>query len=152
MRALQVTVFLSNKPNTLKFSGRKLEQLKAEYPRHWKPHFLHLLCSHRGPHMAPCMPPGADALCPRLSLDNLYGVIPGQRAAFGRERPMQAEGLRHRVPCRGVVGLRPKLLMALLCPQLLPELTNPEELLSYLGPPDLPTNSNDDLLSLFENN
>uniref|UniRef100_A0A667GB67 Zinc finger MIZ-type containing 2 n=1 Tax=Lynx canadensis TaxID=61383 RepID=A0A667GB67_LYNCA len=50
----------------------------------------------------------------------------------------------------GVMG--PKLLMALLCPQLLPELTNPEELLSYLGPPDLPTNSNDDLLSLFENN
>ncbi|XP_044945536.1 zinc finger MIZ domain-containing protein 2 isoform X5 [Mustela putorius furo] len=35
---------------------------------------------------------------------------------------------------------------------LLPELTNPEELLSYLGPPDLPTNNNDDLLSLFENN
>ncbi|XP_049750735.1 zinc finger MIZ domain-containing protein 2 isoform X1 [Elephas maximus indicus] len=35
---------------------------------------------------------------------------------------------------------------------LLPELTNPEELLSYLGPPGLPTNSNDDLLSLFENN
>uniref|UniRef100_A0AAY4CXS2 SP-RING-type domain-containing protein n=1 Tax=Denticeps clupeoides TaxID=299321 RepID=A0AAY4CXS2_9TELE len=33
---------------------------------------------------------------------------------------------------------------------LLPELTNPEELLSYLGPPDLPNNSNDDLLSLFE--
>ncbi|XP_036292165.1 zinc finger MIZ domain-containing protein 2 isoform X4 [Pipistrellus kuhlii] len=36
--------------------------------------------------------------------------------------------------------------------QLLPELTNPDELLSYLGPPDLPTNSNEDLLSLFENN
>ncbi|XP_029460080.1 zinc finger MIZ domain-containing protein 2 isoform X2 [Rhinatrema bivittatum] len=35
---------------------------------------------------------------------------------------------------------------------LLPELTNPEELLSYLGPPDLPNNNNDDLLSLFENN
>nr|XP_020659226.1 zinc finger MIZ domain-containing protein 2 isoform X1 [Pogona vitticeps]XP_020659227.1 zinc finger MIZ domain-containing protein 2 isoform X1 [Pogona vitticeps]XP_020659228.1 zinc finger MIZ domain-containing protein 2 isoform X1 [Pogona vitticeps]XP_020659229.1 zinc finger MIZ domain-containing protein 2 isoform X1 [Pogona vitticeps]XP_020659231.1 zinc finger MIZ domain-containing protein 2 isoform X1 [Pogona vitticeps] len=35
---------------------------------------------------------------------------------------------------------------------LLPELTNPDELLSYLGPPDLPNNSNDDLLSLFENN
>ncbi|CAB1318885.1 unnamed protein product [Coregonus sp. 'balchen'] len=35
---------------------------------------------------------------------------------------------------------------------LLPELTNPDELLSYLGPPDLPSNSNDDLLSLFENN
>ncbi|KAJ3610738.1 hypothetical protein NHX12_022829 [Muraenolepis orangiensis] len=35
---------------------------------------------------------------------------------------------------------------------LLPELTNPDDLLSYLDPPDLPTNSNDDLLSLFENN
>ncbi|KAJ4940430.1 hypothetical protein JOQ06_026733 [Pogonophryne albipinna] len=35
---------------------------------------------------------------------------------------------------------------------LLPELANPEELLSYLDPPDLPSNSNDDLLSLFENN
>ncbi|XP_007524456.1 zinc finger MIZ domain-containing protein 2 isoform X2 [Erinaceus europaeus] len=35
---------------------------------------------------------------------------------------------------------------------LLPELTNPDELLSYLGPPDLPTSSNEDLLSLFENN
>uniref|UniRef100_A0A8B9LC65 Zinc finger, MIZ-type containing 1a n=1 Tax=Astyanax mexicanus TaxID=7994 RepID=A0A8B9LC65_ASTMX len=35
---------------------------------------------------------------------------------------------------------------------LLPELANPDELLSYLDPPDLPSNSNDDLLSLFENN
>ncbi|XP_032059989.1 zinc finger MIZ domain-containing protein 2 isoform X1 [Aythya fuligula] len=35
---------------------------------------------------------------------------------------------------------------------LLPELTNPDELLSYLGPPDLPSSSNDDLLALFENN
>ncbi|XP_035996483.1 zinc finger MIZ domain-containing protein 2 isoform X1 [Fundulus heteroclitus] len=35
---------------------------------------------------------------------------------------------------------------------LLPELTNPDELLSYLGPPDLPNNNNDDLLALFENN
>ncbi|KAK3554296.1 hypothetical protein QTP70_020150, partial [Hemibagrus guttatus] len=36
--------------------------------------------------------------------------------------------------------------------ELLPELANPDELLSYLDPPDLPSNSNDDLLSLFENN
>lgn len=36
--------------------------------------------------------------------------------------------------------------------QLLPELTNPEELLSYLGPPDLPSSTNDDLLALFESN
>lgn len=55
-------------------------------------------------------------------------------------------------PCKGVAGPRPELLTGLLCPQLLPELTNPDELLSYLGPPDLPSNSSDDLLSLFENN
>lgn len=42
--------------------------------------------------------------------------------------------------------------LACLFVQLLPELTNPDELLSYLGPPDLPNNNNDDLLSLFENN
>ncbi|XP_072342147.1 LOW QUALITY PROTEIN: zinc finger MIZ domain-containing protein 1-like [Scyliorhinus torazame] len=36
--------------------------------------------------------------------------------------------------------------------ELLPEITNPDELLSYLGPADMPNNSNDDLLSLFENN
>ncbi|XP_030630208.1 zinc finger MIZ domain-containing protein 1 isoform X2 [Chanos chanos] len=35
---------------------------------------------------------------------------------------------------------------------LIPELANPDDLLSYLDPPDLPSNSNDDLLSLFENN
>uniref|UniRef100_A0AAQ4QNU9 Zinc finger MIZ-type containing 1 n=1 Tax=Gasterosteus aculeatus aculeatus TaxID=481459 RepID=A0AAQ4QNU9_GASAC len=35
---------------------------------------------------------------------------------------------------------------------LLAELANPDELLSYLDPPDLPGNSNDGLLSLFENN
>uniref|UniRef100_A0A672QA43 Zinc finger MIZ domain-containing protein 1-like n=1 Tax=Sinocyclocheilus grahami TaxID=75366 RepID=A0A672QA43_SINGR len=35
---------------------------------------------------------------------------------------------------------------------LLPELANPDELLSYLDPPDLPSSSNDELLSLFENN
>lgn len=49
----------------------------------------------------------------------------------------------------------PKLKMSSLLlrvTKLLPELTNPDELLSYLGPPDLPNNSSDDLLSLFENN
>ncbi|RVE68751.1 hypothetical protein OJAV_G00094760 [Oryzias javanicus] len=35
---------------------------------------------------------------------------------------------------------------------LLPELTNPDELLSYLGPPDLPSHDNNDLLLLFEDN
>lgn len=45
------------------------------------------------------------------------------------------------------------VLILFLSPvKLLPELTNPDELLSYLGPPDLPNNSSDDLLSLFENN
>uniref|UniRef100_A0A673GX24 Zinc finger MIZ domain-containing protein 1-like n=1 Tax=Sinocyclocheilus rhinocerous TaxID=307959 RepID=A0A673GX24_9TELE len=35
---------------------------------------------------------------------------------------------------------------------LLPDLMNPDDLLSYLDPPDLPSSSKDDLLSLFENN
>lgn len=35
---------------------------------------------------------------------------------------------------------------------LLPDLMNPDDLLSYLDPPELPSSSNDDLLSLFENN
>ncbi|XP_043912820.1 zinc finger MIZ domain-containing protein 1 isoform X2 [Protopterus annectens] len=35
---------------------------------------------------------------------------------------------------------------------LLPELANPDDLLNYLDPPELPPNCNDDLLSLFENN
>ncbi|XP_058534085.1 zinc finger MIZ domain-containing protein 2 isoform X2 [Ochotona princeps] len=48
--------------------------------------------------------------------------------------------------------LTPEKSVPCLPGQLLPELTNPDELLSYLGPPDLPTSSNDDLLALFENN
>ncbi|XP_009201266.1 zinc finger MIZ domain-containing protein 2 isoform X5 [Papio anubis] len=58
-------------------------------------------------------------------------------------------------PATGVMG-PPSMSGAGEAPEpaldLLPELTNPDELLSYLGPPDLPTNNNDDLLSLFENN
>uniref|UniRef100_A0A2K6PPB7 Zinc finger MIZ-type containing 2 n=1 Tax=Rhinopithecus roxellana TaxID=61622 RepID=A0A2K6PPB7_RHIRO len=58
-------------------------------------------------------------------------------------------------PATGVMG-PPNMSGAGEAPEpaldLLPELTNPDELLSYLGPPDLPTNNNDDLLSLFENN
>ncbi|XP_028325202.1 zinc finger MIZ domain-containing protein 1a isoform X6 [Gouania willdenowi] len=57
-------------------------------------------------------------------------------------------------PPDGAVGLLPqdKPLNHGMSGALLPDLANPEELLSYLDPPDLPTNSNDDLLSLFENN
>nr|XP_011760807.1 zinc finger MIZ domain-containing protein 2 isoform X7 [Macaca nemestrina]XP_011760808.1 zinc finger MIZ domain-containing protein 2 isoform X7 [Macaca nemestrina] len=58
-------------------------------------------------------------------------------------------------PATGVMG-PPSMSGAGEAPEpaldLLPELTSPDELLSYLGPPDLPTNNNDDLLSLFENN
>lgn len=36
------------------------------------------------------------------------------------------------------------------CLQLLPELSNPDELLPYLGPAGLPGSSGDDLLALFE--
>uniref|UniRef100_A0A671XWX1 Zinc finger, MIZ-type containing 1a n=1 Tax=Sparus aurata TaxID=8175 RepID=A0A671XWX1_SPAAU len=52
----------------------------------------------------------------------------------------------------GVVSPRHSSSLSSFHPQLLPELANPDELLSYLDPPDLPSNSNDDLLSLFENN
>uniref|UniRef100_W5LHT1 Zinc finger MIZ-type containing 1 n=1 Tax=Astyanax mexicanus TaxID=7994 RepID=W5LHT1_ASTMX len=36
--------------------------------------------------------------------------------------------------------------------QLLPDLTNPDDLLTFLDPPDLPSGSSDELLSLFGNN
>lgn len=115
------------------------------------------------------IPPSAFALftsgtphgagCPMLSLNSLSQVMPGHRAVFCWKSPCaeQAEGLQcqpvsGRGVCRILAGDPGPKLAGLLCPQLLPELTNPDELLSYLGPPDLPTNSNDDLLSLFENN
>ncbi|KFO75018.1 Zinc finger MIZ domain-containing protein 2, partial [Cuculus canorus] len=63
--------------------------------------------------------------------------------------PVRSWGTHIR-PHRGAGGLGGCCSPA--APQLLPELTNPDELLSYLGPPDLPSSSNDDLLSLFESN
>lgn len=70
--------------------------------------------------------------------------VPGLCPKGAQPGPGRAEGQGHH---RSKVGLR-----SLLYLQLLPELTNPDELLSYLGPPDLPANSSEDLLSLFENN
>uniref|UniRef100_A0A8C6VK17 Zinc finger MIZ-type containing 2 n=1 Tax=Naja naja TaxID=35670 RepID=A0A8C6VK17_NAJNA len=87
---------------------------------------------HRNPPLPP--PPSRQA--------------PGQSGtggpAHGGELPFNP-GPGMGVPPGPVDGPEPSL-------DLLPELTNPDELLSYLGPPDLPNNSNDDLLSLFENN
>lgn len=68
----------------------------------------------------------------------------GCSASWHTPGPGWAEGQGHHT---GEADLR-----SLLYLQLLPELTNPDELLSYLGPPDLPANSSEDLLSLFENN
>ncbi|KAK6329542.1 hypothetical protein J4Q44_G00015200 [Coregonus suidteri] len=54
---------------------------------------------------------------------------------------------QHSDPLEGLGGGLPEPSL-----DLLPELANPDDLLSYLDPPDLPSSSNDDLLSLFENN
>uniref|UniRef100_A0A8C7MTZ1 Zinc finger MIZ-type containing 1 n=1 Tax=Oncorhynchus kisutch TaxID=8019 RepID=A0A8C7MTZ1_ONCKI len=58
--------------------------------------------------------------------------------------------LQHGDPLEGLGGGLPDMPEPSL--DLLPELANPDDLLSYLDPPDLPSSSNDDLLSLFENN
>uniref|UniRef100_A0A3P8ZS76 SP-RING-type domain-containing protein n=1 Tax=Esox lucius TaxID=8010 RepID=A0A3P8ZS76_ESOLU len=79
--------------------------------------------THLGGPGAPMMQPRNPSQNPRLHTENSFGL----GGPAGSEVP------------------EPSL-------DLLPELTNPDELLSYLGPPDLPNNSNDDLLSLFENN
>ncbi|XP_045558246.1 zinc finger MIZ domain-containing protein 1 isoform X1 [Salmo salar] len=57
---------------------------------------------------------------------------------------------QHGDPLEGLGGGLPDMPEPSL--DLLPELANPDDLLSYLDPPDLPSSSNDDLLSLFENN
>ncbi|ELV11808.1 Zinc finger MIZ domain-containing protein 2 [Tupaia chinensis] len=79
---------------------------------------------------------------------------PTSRQPLGQAAPGSVSELAFN-PSAGVMG-PPSMSGAGEAPEpaldLLPELTNPDELLSYLGPPDLPTNSNDDLLSLFENN
>ncbi|XP_042657515.1 zinc finger MIZ domain-containing protein 2 isoform X2 [Tyto alba] len=70
------------------------------------------------------------------------------RPPLGPAGPVHAADLAF-PPASGMAGTGDGSEPAL---DLLPELTNPDELLSYLGPPDLPSSSNDDLLSLFENN
>ncbi|XP_021230401.1 zinc finger MIZ domain-containing protein 2 [Numida meleagris] len=97
--------------------------------------------------------------------------LPGQLPPAGRMEPSHAAGLhtmgspaQHRAvppprPPPGSTG--PDVTFSAATGSgdgtepaldLLPELTNPEELLSYLGPPDLPSSTNDDLLALFESN
>ncbi|XP_076599230.1 zinc finger MIZ domain-containing protein 1a isoform X3 [Chaetodon auriga] len=84
------------------------------------------------------------------------GGVGGGGSGGGGGPPMndfiQGPQLSH--PPDGPGGLLPqdKPLNHGMNDALLPELANPDELLSYLDPPDLPANSNDDLLSLFENN
>ncbi|XP_062237202.1 zinc finger MIZ domain-containing protein 2-like isoform X2 [Platichthys flesus] len=69
---------------------------------------------------------------------------------MGGNQMMQRSNQNPRLQGDGSFGLGAEVPEPSL--DLLPELTNPDELLSYLGPPDLPNNNNDDLLSLFENN
>ncbi|XP_060928183.1 zinc finger MIZ domain-containing protein 2-like isoform X2 [Limanda limanda] len=71
---------------------------------------------------------------------------------MGGNQMMQRSNQNPRLQGDGSFGLGPSAEVPEPSLDLLPELTNPDELLSYLGPPDLPNNNNDDLLSLFENN
>uniref|UniRef100_A0A8C9AD23 Zinc finger MIZ-type containing 2 n=1 Tax=Prolemur simus TaxID=1328070 RepID=A0A8C9AD23_PROSS len=123
---------------------------------------------------APCLPgqmapaghldPAHNPGTPGLHTSNL-GAPPGPQLHHPNPPPAPRQPLGQASlgptgelafsPATGVMG-PPSMSGAGEAPEpaldLLPELTNPDELLSYLGPPDLPTNSNDDLLSLFENN
>lgn len=113
---------------------------------------------HRSaPARPPPAPPGDLAFPPA---PGMAGTGEGTEPALDVSTPGRGTGGRLGVPlpvwdprppwgvCGGVWGP----VVTGCRPQLLPELTNPDELLSYLGPPDLPASSNDDLLSLFENN
>ncbi|KAM4644713.1 zinc finger MIZ domain-containing protein 2 isoform 3-T3 [Amazona ochrocephala] len=91
---------------------------------------------------APGMAGTGDGSEPALDVSTPGGVAGGPTAGLGPRPPWGGWG--------GAAG--EPWVITRLRPQLLPELTNPDELLSYLGPPDLPSSSNDDLLSLFENN
>ncbi|XP_077418126.1 zinc finger MIZ domain-containing protein 2-like isoform X3 [Vanacampus margaritifer] len=78
----------------------------------------------------------------------------GNLQAGGAVNPMLQQRSNHNARLHGdAFGLGPGADVPEASLDLLPELSNPDELLSYLGPPDLPNNNNnDDLLSLFENN
>ncbi|XP_063564598.1 zinc finger MIZ domain-containing protein 2 isoform X3 [Gorilla gorilla gorilla] len=111
-------------------------------------------------HLDPTHNPGTSG----LHTSNL-GAPPGPQLHHSNPPPASRQSLGQASlgptgelafsPATGVMG-PPSMSGAGEAPEpaldLLPELTNPDELLSYLGPPDLPTNNNDDLLSLFENN
>ncbi|XP_031164778.1 zinc finger MIZ domain-containing protein 2-like [Sander lucioperca] len=76
----------------------------------------------------------------------------GNSQMGGGHQMMQRSNQNPRLQGDGSFGLGGSAEVPEPSLDLLPELTNPDELLSYLGPPDLPNNNNDDLLSLFENN
>ncbi|XP_029365499.1 zinc finger MIZ domain-containing protein 2-like isoform X4 [Echeneis naucrates] len=76
----------------------------------------------------------------------------GNSQLGGSNQMMQRSNQNPRLQGDGSFGLGGSADVPEPSLDLLPELTNPDELLSYLGPPDLPSNNNDDLLSLFENN
>lgn len=76
----------------------------------------------------------------------------GNSQLGGGNQMMQRSNQNPRLQGDGSFGLGGSADVPETSLDLLPELTNPDELLSYLGPPDLPSNNNDDLLSLFENN
>ncbi|TRY65964.1 hypothetical protein DNTS_034102 [Danionella cerebrum] len=93
------------------------------------------------------MDPSHNALQQHQPLHGVSGMSGGSRNPSQNPR-MHSDGFG----LGGVSGVGGPGDVAEPALDLLPELTNPDELLSYLGPPDLPNNSNDDLLALFESN
>ncbi|XP_051496784.1 zinc finger MIZ domain-containing protein 2 isoform X2 [Apus apus] len=111
-----------------------------------------LLAPEKPPLPAQLPPPGRMEPSHPSVQPGLHNPPPAQplhhRSASTRP-PLGPSGPAHaaELPFPGTTGDGPEPTL-----DLLPELTNPDELLSYLGPPDLPSSSNDDLLSLFESN
>uniref|UniRef100_A0A3P9HQ87 Zinc finger, MIZ-type containing 1a n=1 Tax=Oryzias latipes TaxID=8090 RepID=A0A3P9HQ87_ORYLA len=101
-------------------------------------------------------PAAANSYHSQGSFDFPHGNPSGGGVGGGAGPPMTdfIHGPQLSHPPDGPTGLlsQDKPLNHAMNDTLLPELANPEELLSYLDPPDLPANSNDDLLSLFESN
>ncbi|XP_028270124.1 zinc finger MIZ domain-containing protein 2-like isoform X2 [Parambassis ranga] len=87
-----------------------------------------------------------------LSQQHSQGLHGNAHLGEGSNQMMQRSNQNPRLQGDGSFGLGGSSEVPEASLDLLPDLTNPDELLSYLGPPDLPNNNNDDLLSLFENN
>uniref|UniRef100_A0A3B3UQK0 Zinc finger MIZ-type containing 2 n=1 Tax=Poecilia latipinna TaxID=48699 RepID=A0A3B3UQK0_9TELE len=119
----------------LPYPSEQVRHIKAKQTALYKTKYLHHISL--GEASSPLAQRSSATQNSRLQGEGSFGL--GGPGGEGADHALDVSDNQHLTP----------FLSAL---QLLPELTNPDELLSYLGPPDLPNNSNDDLLALFENN